>query len=260
MRMLAILSAATLALLGPASQVGAEVQLSIQDGRVKLVAKDATVREILAEWARVGQTKIVNAERIPGGPVTLELTDISERQALDVLLRTISGYVAATRTTPVARASMFDRIIVMPTTVAAPSAASAAPPAFAQPTFAQPTFAQAPQAPDDSDDDRPPTPGGVGPQNRPPVFVFPSPQTTNPQQIPPLATPNGGFIPQPAQTVPVQNVPSATLPPTAPYPGAPTTTVVPGGVAVPGMVAQPPAPPPGQQPFVVPPPQQQQQR
>jgi hypothetical protein len=59
--MLAILTAVTLALLGSAPQVGAEVQLSIQDGRVKLVARDATVREILAEWARVGQTKIINA-------------------------------------------------------------------------------------------------------------------------------------------------------------------------------------------------------
>jgi hypothetical protein len=250
--MLAILSVATLALLGSASQVGAEVQLSIQDGRVTLIARDATVREILAEWARVGQTKIINAERIPGGPVTLELTDVPERQALDVLLRTISGYLAATRTTVVARASMFDRIIVMPTNVAAPSAASAAPP-----PFAQPTFAQAPQVPNDSDDDRP-APAGPGPQNRPPVFVFPSPQTTSPQQVPPLAAPTGAFVPQPAQTVPVQNAPPpAALPPTAPYPGAPTTNVVPGGVAVPGMVAQPPTPPPGQQPFVVPPPQQQ---
>ena len=43
------------------------------NGRVTLVAKDVTVREILAEWARVGQTRIVNAEKLTGGPVTLEL-------------------------------------------------------------------------------------------------------------------------------------------------------------------------------------------
>jgi hypothetical protein len=41
--------------------------LSIHDGRVSIVAKDATVRQILTEWARVGRTKIVNVERIPGG-------------------------------------------------------------------------------------------------------------------------------------------------------------------------------------------------
>ena len=50
------------------------------------MAKDATVRQILAEWARVGQTKIVNVERIPGGPLTLELNNVPEAQALDILL------------------------------------------------------------------------------------------------------------------------------------------------------------------------------
>ena len=61
----------------------ADVQLTMQDGRVSLVAKDATVRQILAEWARVGQTKIVNMERVPGGPMTLELTNVPEAQALE---------------------------------------------------------------------------------------------------------------------------------------------------------------------------------
>src|SRR5213596_407264 len=100
----------------------AEVQLSLQDGRVTLIAKDATVRQILTEWARVGQTNIVNVDRIPGGPLTLELTDVPEQQALDILLRAVSGYVAAPRAVPVANASVFDRIVVMPTT-AAPAAA-----------------------------------------------------------------------------------------------------------------------------------------
>ena len=40
-----------------ASTASADVQLTIQNGRVTLVAKDATVRQILAEWARVGQTQ-----------------------------------------------------------------------------------------------------------------------------------------------------------------------------------------------------------
>ncbi|PYQ78964.1 MAG: hypothetical protein DMG03_26995 [Acidobacteria bacterium] len=35
----------------------AEVQLTLQNGRVSIVAKDATVRQILTEWARVG-TKV----------------------------------------------------------------------------------------------------------------------------------------------------------------------------------------------------------
>jgi hypothetical protein len=51
------------------STASADVQLTMQNGRVTLVAKDATVRQILAEWARVGHTKIVNLEAVPGGPI-----------------------------------------------------------------------------------------------------------------------------------------------------------------------------------------------
>jgi hypothetical protein len=89
----------------------ADVQLTLQNGRVSLVAKDATIRQILTEWARIGQTKIVNLERIPGGPVTLELINVPESQALDVLLRTVAGYLAAPRPTAVANLSVFDRIV-----------------------------------------------------------------------------------------------------------------------------------------------------
>ena len=66
-----------------AAPAGAEVQLKIENGAVWLTATDATVREILAEWARVGQTRIVNGEKVPGGPVTIELTNVPEERALD---------------------------------------------------------------------------------------------------------------------------------------------------------------------------------
>ena len=104
----------------------AEVQLTIQDGRVTLIAKDATVRQILTEWARVGQTKIVNVERIPGGPMTLELSNVPEQEALDVLLRSISGYMAAPRPAAAANLSRFDRIVVMPTSAPPRAPVSAA--------------------------------------------------------------------------------------------------------------------------------------
>ena len=66
-------SSASPRLLCAVSTASADVQLTMQNGRVSIVAKDATVRQILTEWARVGQTKIVNVERVPGGPMTLEL-------------------------------------------------------------------------------------------------------------------------------------------------------------------------------------------
>jgi len=108
-----ILAAA--ACLTAASTASADVHLTIQNGRVSIVAKDATVRQILTEWARIGQTKIVNVERIPGGPMSIELNNVPESQALEVLLRAMSGYIAAPRAVDAANLSRFDRIIVMPT-------------------------------------------------------------------------------------------------------------------------------------------------
>src|SRR5436305_554406 len=101
---------AVIALVG-SSTARAEVQITIHNGRVTLVARDATLRQILAEWARVGQTKIVNAERVPGAGITLQLTDVPEVQALDILLRSLSGYMAAPRAAVNPNASQFDRIL-----------------------------------------------------------------------------------------------------------------------------------------------------
>ena len=212
-----------------ASTASADVRLTIQNGRVTLVAKDATVRQILTEWARVGQTQIVNVERIPGGPQTIELTNVPEAEALDVLLRTVSGFIAAPRAVPAAAtASQFDRIVVMPTPAAPkpPVSAAAAPPM--QTMMPQPMPMP---ADDDVDDERPQAPVAVPPQPpRAPIFnQFPQPQVVNPQQGAMPQPFNNQGIPQQAQP-PVQQ-PSAV--PTAPY----------GGVAVPGMVAPAPQQP-----------------
>ena len=107
---------------------------SMQDGRVTLNAAGATVREILAAWAKVGQTRIVNAERVSGGPVTLHLQDLPEEQALEIILRSVSGYLAAPRANAIANASRYDRIFVMPTSTPPRTAPAPAPqPAFPQP-------------------------------------------------------------------------------------------------------------------------------
>jgi hypothetical protein len=203
---------------------------------VSIVAKDATVRQILTEWARIGQTKIVNVERIPGAPITIELTNVPESQALDVLLRALSGYITARRPVDAANLSQFDRIIIMPTLASArPAPSSAPPPPVFQPG---PQFNQQPIVGDDEPDEPRPPPTVPGPLNRGPVFnTFPQPQVVNPQSGAPVAFP--GQQPQVVGGVPQQGG----------APQAPVNTSVPsapfGGVAVPGMVA--PAPPqPGQ--------------
>ena len=100
--------------VGPAMAGSGELRLTMRDGLVTLVARDVTVRQILTEWARVGRTKVVNIERIPGGPVTIELTDLPESKALDIILRSLAGFVAAPRAQTDPNASRFDRILVMP--------------------------------------------------------------------------------------------------------------------------------------------------
>ena len=79
--------------------------LTMANGRVTLVAQDVTVREILAEWARVGQARSSTAKSSSGTPVTLELTDVPEAQALDTVLRSAAGYVMVPRVAGSAGAS-----------------------------------------------------------------------------------------------------------------------------------------------------------
>jgi hypothetical protein len=97
---------------------GAGLTLSIRDGLVSLDAQDVTLRQILMEWARVGKTRIINVERITGGPITLKIDGIPEKQALDIILRAIPGYMALPRETLLADASLYDRILIMATTTA----------------------------------------------------------------------------------------------------------------------------------------------
>lgn len=93
---------------------GGQVKLEILNGLVTLDTKDATIREIFAEWARVGQTRVANAERVTGSPMTLQLQNVPERQALEIILRSAAGYVAAPRAVKQAALSEFDRIVLMP--------------------------------------------------------------------------------------------------------------------------------------------------
>jgi hypothetical protein len=104
------------ALALPARAAGLE--LSIADGKVTLDAQDVTIRQILTEWARVGNTRIVNVERLEGGPVTIKFEGLPEKQALDIILRSVPGYVAAPRDAFAANVSMYETILVMPTTTA----------------------------------------------------------------------------------------------------------------------------------------------
>jgi hypothetical protein len=241
MRTIKLLAFAALMSAVAASTASADVELSMHNGLVTIIAKDATVRQILTEWARVGQTRIVNVDRITGGPVTIELRDVTEEQALDVLLRNLSGYMAAPRATPVANGSALDPIVVMPAP-AAPRQATSTPPPFVQ-QQPQREFVPPPVNDDDADDERP-APNVIVPPPQRGVFTpFPQPQVVNPQGAPPPGGAGFVFTPPPnpnEQPVQPTGAPGFQQPPSGPQPASPT-----GAQPRPGMIAPPP-PQPGQ--------------
>jgi hypothetical protein len=243
MKILIPLTFSILSVLTAASTVSAQVQLTMESGHVSLIAKNATIRQILAEWERVGQTKVVNGERVLGGALNLELTNMPEQQALDIILRTVNGVVFAPRSQLAAgNVSAFAQIILMPPSVAPPPSSSPAtplPPAFGQQTT-YPQQQQYPQQLLPQSDDAEDRPGVTQPR---PVFVFPQPSITNPQNPQPVGNnPN-----LPPLVFPQPGGPN-TPPPTG-FPTVPTGTPA-AGVSVPGMVVPAPVPQPGQPGFV----------
>lgn len=218
----------------------ADVHITMADGKVTVSAKDATISQILNEWARVGHTRIVNGERLPSAPVSIELTNLPEAQALDTVLRSASGYLAAPRAVAMPNASAYDRIFVLATSSGTPVRATPAQPnqgAFVPPMFTPPT--DDPNIEPDGRQQGPvpggprgipvPARGGAGQFGQPPI-----PQQPITQQQP-----------MPTQQ---QNPPPMPFPAPAGTPGsvsAPAGVSAPVGVSRPGMLV-PTQQPPGQ--------------
>ena len=175
----------------PAAAQTAGLTLTLKDGRATLIANQVPLRQILAEWARIGKTTIVNGEKLMGPPLTLQLEDRPEREVLDVLLRAASGYIVAPRPVLMAEASMFDRILIMPTSRApAMSTVQQQPPQFNRP-MPQPIEPDVDDAPVDPVPGGPPP--GVGDQPQP----APGMPAGQPQQAAPAPMTRPGMPPVP---------------------------------------------------------------
>ena len=151
----ALIVAASVAVLSWAMPASAQVKLEFRNGRVNLTAQNAPIRTILAEWARIGGTRIVNGEKIAGPPVTLELTGVTERQAMEVLLRNTAGYIIAARDAGGASPSTFGSILILPTTTA-PRQVASAPTGSAARTIRPPDPEPEPDPEEDPVTDTPP--------------------------------------------------------------------------------------------------------
>jgi hypothetical protein len=244
----------SLALLAPAIGEAGDLQLRIENGRVFLVARDVPARQIMAEWSRVGQTKIVNGDKVFGPPLSIELNGVPERQALETILRSATGYMAAARPAGAVGPSMYDRILIM-----ASAGGAAPPPPPSAPRPAQP-FIQPPAGPpsmmpqqgtDENED----------PGNDPSNFINPNQPETFPQAQPfnPRSNPGGPFAPTPfpgpaGQQQPNNiNVPALTpLPNTQPDDDDGSVGANPwgiqGGSTTPGVINPPPQGDPNQRP------------
>jgi hypothetical protein len=200
------LSLSALALLFAIPAMAGELKLSINSGRITLIAADVPLTQVLQEWARVGHTRFVNGDRLGGAPISVQLVNVPEKEALDIILRSASGYVAAPRAQLVADASMYDRIMIMPTSFAPPAmpvtTAAAAPQPF-----------QRPQMPTPVDDDDEPVmvnvpPPAPMPSAPGPFANMPGPPTaTGPAQTAPgpfLSTTPGVVVGAPGNGQPVQ--------------------------------------------------------
>jgi hypothetical protein len=169
---------------------------------------------------------------VSGAPLTLKLVNVTEAQALETILRSVAGYMAAPRHTT-GGPSAYDRIMIMATTSAPPPAANRPAPANTNNTFngtqrfIPPRVREEQREPDEQEepDENPPSP---------PVFTFPQPGQQNGFQ-PPFQQP-GQFNGAPGVQQPV------IINPANPQPANPYQPGMPIGVSTPGMMVQPPQP------------------
>ncbi len=202
-----------------------DVELQVANGRVTLQARDAYVRDILAEWARVGEVKVVNGDRVMSQPVTLDLQDVPEAQALTVILRSVSGFMASPREQPAGdNASIYERIVIMPAPRPAPANASFTP----QPSQQPPPYRGMPQPgmvnPAYMDDQDQPAGNSPFPGNQPPM----------------QALPRGMMQPQPQTQPPPGQLPTGAPGTLSPMPQAqPGGSVVQPSTGAPGTISGP---------------------
>lgn len=215
------------------------LRLQIAGGRVTLHAENVPVRTILAEWARLGGARVINGDRVVGAPLTIELEGVPEREALDIILRGVSGYMLAAREPGGAGASMFDRIMILPTSAAPRNLPPSPAPIFSN----APNGIVRPIQPRPLTDDQEPDDTGIPGDNdgiqvpRPVVIQRPTQNPVGPPVFPPVP------IVRPDGDVPEQTAtpPGVVVTPTNPFGVPPGSSLRPGVVTPAPTAPVPPA-------------------
>jgi len=197
---------ATILLAASALTASAQaVKVEFLMGKVNLSANNASLRAVMTEWARVGGMKIVNPERLVGQAVTLELVGVPERQALDILMRDVGGFMLGPRQALVPGVSAFDRLVVVSATAGRPAATGPAFNPSQQPARRPgPPQVEPPEEDldlDDADIDGPVPPvGPIGPGTRSaPGLITPMPEANEPRPTPTVSPSRGATFGSGAQ-------------------------------------------------------------
>src|SRR5258706_15195970 len=102
-------------LAGGRGAYGQDLRLQFHAGLVDLSAHAVSVAEILARWSEVGGITVVNGNQVQSGPMTIDLVNTPEREALSVILRGVPGYLLAEGNDPNLARSVIGRIVLLPT-------------------------------------------------------------------------------------------------------------------------------------------------
>ena len=78
-----------------------------------VVADSVALRTIIQEWARVGGVRLVNPQHVSPAPVSIDLRNLPEGEALEVLLRALPGYLLQQRSIASSGSSVFEKLAVM---------------------------------------------------------------------------------------------------------------------------------------------------
>lgn len=116
-----LVSVGVVCLAGAARPAGAqELSLTLDAGRaVTLHATNVTIDEILARWSKTtGLTVVSQNGHGSDIPVTVHVSGVSEREALGLVLRDLSGYIMGERRDPQTGAISIDRLVILPDSAA----------------------------------------------------------------------------------------------------------------------------------------------
>jgi|KBSSwiStaDraftv2_1062776.scaffolds.fasta_scaffold505022_2 hypothetical protein len=107
--------------------------LTIERGLVTISAENVTLDDILSRWSDTTGLKVVSKNgSVARTPINLRLTAVPEREALQTVLRDLSGYIMGERRDPATGVVTIDRLLIL-TESTAPIGSTVAQPAVRAP-------------------------------------------------------------------------------------------------------------------------------